>query len=152
MVDVTAGGASIAPKRPWHLWVIAVLSLLWNAMGGFDFTMTNLRNAEYLTALTPEQMAWIESFPVWAIVGWGVGVWGSILGSILLLLGHRWAVGAFALSLVGVAVTTIFQFGVSNMPASLNTAGGVAFHAAIWIVALALLWYSAKMRARGVLR
>src|SRR3546814_7159427 len=35
-------------KTPWHLWVVGVLSLLWNAVGAFDYTMTKLNDADYL--------------------------------------------------------------------------------------------------------
>jgi len=138
--------------RPWHLWVVGVLSLLWNCGGAFDYTMTKVGNADYLASFTPDQLAWFDSFPVWANIGWALGVWGSVAGSILLLLRHRWAIGAFALSLIGVAITTLYQFGVADMPESLNTSAGIVFSAAIWIVAIGLLWYAMRMRARGVLR
>jgi hypothetical protein len=37
--------ATAAPtKTPWHLWVVGILSLLWNAFGGYDYTMTQLRD------------------------------------------------------------------------------------------------------------
>src|SRR3546814_11492179 len=51
-------------KTPWHLWVVGVLSLLWNAVGAFDYTMTKLNDADYLSAFTPEQIAYFQSFPL----------------------------------------------------------------------------------------
>src|SRR3546814_2675554 len=48
-------------KTPWHLWVVGVLSLLWNAVGAFDYTMTKLNDADYLSAFTPEQIAYFQS-------------------------------------------------------------------------------------------
>ena len=33
MADIT--------RTPWHVWLVGVLSLLWNAYGGYDFIMTN---------------------------------------------------------------------------------------------------------------
>src|SRR3546814_4715800 len=64
-------------KTPWHLWVVGVLSLLWNAVGAFDYTMTKLNDADYLSAFTPEQIAYFQSFPLWANAGWALGVWGD---------------------------------------------------------------------------
>lgn len=146
MTDERAAG------RPWHLWAVGLLSLLWNSAGATDYTMTNTRNAAWLAAMTPEQMAWIDSFPFWATTAWALGVWGAVLGSILLLARSRWAVPAFAVSLAGLVGTTIYQYGVGGMPASLKTGGGMAFTAALWAVAVLLLWYAIRMRARGVLR
>ena len=42
---------------PWHLWVVGVLSLLWNAFGATDFVMTMLnRDAwfDMMTSVGPE--------------------------------------------------------------------------------------------------
>jgi len=25
---------------PWHVWVVGIVALLWNAMGALDYTMT----------------------------------------------------------------------------------------------------------------
>ena len=138
-------------KRPWHLWVVGILSLLWNAMGALDYTMTQTRNAEWLSAMSTEQMDWINSFPAWAEGAWAIGVWMSVAGSILLLFRSRMAATAFAVSLLGVLGTTIFQYGLSDAPDSFRTPGSMAFSAAIWIVAILLLIYSVRMRRRGVL-
>ena len=73
-------------------------------------------------------------------------------GSILLLARSRWAVAAFAVSLAGLVVSTIYQYGIADMPAGMKTGGAMMFTAALWAVAGLLLWYANRMRARGVLR
>lgn len=137
--------------RPWHLLVVGTFSLIWNSGGAFDYTMTKTHNASYLSGLTPEQLAWVDSFPLWANIFWALGVWGAIAGSLLLLFSSRWAVPAFFISFLGLIGTTIFQFGVSDMPESLKTEGGLMFTGLLWVVAGFLLWYAARMRAKGVL-
>src|SRR3546814_2869987 len=57
-------------KTPVHLWAVGVLSLLWNAVGALDYMMTKLGNADYLSAFTPEQIAYFQGFPLWANIGW----------------------------------------------------------------------------------
>lgn len=141
-----------ARRRPWHLWVVGIASIVWNSGGAFDYTMTKLRDARYLAAFTPEQIAWFESFPLWANTAWALGVWGAIAGSLLLLVRSRWAVHAFAISLLGLAGGTVYQFVVSDMPESLRTPSGWVFTALLWVVAVLLLWYAIRMRVRGVLR
>src|SRR3546814_11846022 len=80
-------------KTPWHLWAVGIVSLLWNAFGAFDYVMTKLRNPEYMAAFTHEQQSFFYSFQLWANVGWALGVWGSVLGSVLLLARSRSGIG-----------------------------------------------------------
>ncbi|MDE8650867.1 hypothetical protein [Novosphingobium album (ex Liu et al. 2023)] len=136
---------------PWHLWAVGVVSLLWNAFGCFDYIMTNIRDPAYLAAFPPEMMQMIDEFPIWTMAAWACGVWGALAGSLLLLLRSRFAVHAFALSLLGLAASTVYQFGTA-LPASLRTPGLYAMNAVIWIGAIAFLVYAMRMRAKGVLR
>ena len=69
-------------RRPWHLVVVGILALLWNAMGAFDYTMTQTRNEAYMSRFTSEQLEYFYSFPSWAVATWATAVWGSVLGAI----------------------------------------------------------------------
>lgn len=142
---------TVRPRAPWHFWVIAVLSLLWNAFGCFDYTMTMLRDPGYLGQFPPEIVDFIDTFPTWATVAWACGVWGSLAGSLLLLLRSRHAVAAFAVSLAGLAVSTIYQQSV-EMPAVMRTTEMLAMNLVIWAGVLFFLWYAWKQRAAGLLR
>ena len=144
--------AAFTPSRtPVHLWIVGVLSLLWNAGGAYDYLMTNTRNAGYLAAFPPEMMQWVDTMPLWALGVWTLGVWGAVAGSVLLLLRSRFAVHAFALSLLGLAASTVYQAS-SDMPASMLTSIAIGMTVVIWIGAIVLLWYATRMRRRGVLR
>jgi hypothetical protein len=46
----------------------------------------------------------------------------------------------------------VYQFALSNPPASLTTAGMYVMTAVIWIIGIALFLYARNMAARGVLR
>ena len=140
-------------KTPVHLWIVGVVSLLWNAVGAFDYTMTKMQNPEYLAAFTPEQQAWFAGFPLWANIGWALGVWGSVLGSLLLLARSRHAVSAFAVSLVGLAISCIYQFGLhyGDLMRLFGTFPMI-FTAIIWVILIALYLYARKQAAAGVLR
>lgn len=142
-----------AVKTPWHLWAVGVVSLLWNAVGAFDYTMTKLKNADYLAAFTPEQQAWFAGFPLWANAGWALGVWGSVLGSVLLLARSRHAVTAFLISLIGLAISCVYQFGMHSADlARLFGSFPMIFTAIIWVILIALYLYARKQAASGVLR
>jgi hypothetical protein len=140
-------------KTPRHLWVVGALSLVWNAFGAMDYTMTKMGNAEYLAGFTPEQAAFFLSYPIWANIGWALGVWGSVLGSVLLLLRSRHAVTAFLISLVGLAISCVYQFGMHY--ADLMRMFGtfpMIFTAVIWVILIALYLYARRQAAAGVLR
>lgn len=137
---------------PWHLWAVGVLSALWNAMGATDYTMTQIRNEWWMAQMTADQVEWIEQAPMIAHASWAFGVWGALLGSLLLLARSRHAVLAFALSLLGLAVNTAYQLTAPMPSGHMDSTAALAFHVAIWAVAIALLVYALRMRRRGVLR
>ena len=35
-------------RTPVHLWVVGILALLWNCFGAYDYTMSHMRNMDYL--------------------------------------------------------------------------------------------------------
>ncbi|MEE9454238.1 MAG: hypothetical protein V3V13_07645 [Paracoccaceae bacterium] len=141
-----------AIKTPWHLWLVAALSLLWNAMGAFDYVMTQTKNAEYLAKFTPEQLAYFNSFPIWVQGTWAIAIFGSVLGSILLLLRSRHAVLAFWVAMLAMIATTAHNFILSDVKMS-DVVDPIAlvFTVVIFVVAVLLVYYSRRMRARGVL-
>jgi hypothetical protein len=137
-------------RPPVHLWIVGVLSLLWNLMGAFDYLATHLRLDFYMSQFSEEQLAYFYGFPAWAVAGWAFGVWGALVGSIGLLLRRRWSVWAFAASLAGMVVTSIYTFAVSN-GAEMMSGGETAFTVVIWVVAIFLLLYARAQANRGVL-
>jgi hypothetical protein len=138
-------------KAPRHFWIVSVLSLLWNAVGAFDYSATQLRVESYMSAFTPEQLEYFYSFPAWAVACWAIGVWGALLGSIGLLLRQRWAVWAFGASILGMVLTTIYNFGLTD-GIRLMGPGAIAISAVIWVIALFLFFYARAMAKRAVLR
>jgi len=138
-------------RTPAHLWIIGVVSLLWNFVGAFDYLATQLKLDFYLSQFTPEQLEYYHSFPAWAVAGWAFGVWGAFTGSILLLFRSKWAVCVFGASIAGMIVSTVFTFGFSN-GAEMGGPGSAIFMAAIWVIAFALFFYAFAMKKRGVLR
>jgi len=149
------GSESEAGRRtgstPIHLWIIGGLTLLWNLMGAFDYLATELRLDFYMSQFSDEQLNYFYSFPAWAVAGWALGVWGALAGSIGLLLRRRWAVWAFAISIVGMVATSLYTLVLSNGLETMGP-GNLVFTAVIWAVAISLVLYARAMAVRGVLR
>jgi hypothetical protein len=138
-------------KTPVHLWIIGVLAVLWNSGGAFDYSATQLRLESYMSKFTPEQLEYFYSFPAWMDAAWAIAVWGSLLASLLLLLRKSLAVWLFALAILGLAVSTLYNFVLANGLEAMGQ-GAAIFTAVIWIIAVFLLFYARAMAKRGVLR
>ncbi len=148
-MDKASGGA----KAPVSYWVVAVLSLVWNGFGGFDYWMSRTRNVEYLSQMgdVAEITAWMDRFPLWAQVGYGLGIWGSVAGSVLLLMRSRHAATAFLVSLVGAVVSFTGQW-MNPVPPSLDTTAG-KFMPFVVLAVIVFLWrFSTREAAKGTLR
>lgn len=139
---------------PKHLWLVGILSLLWNAFGAADYTMSELGSLAWfeMMGLGTEELAWVRSFPTWSVAAWAVGVWGSVLGSILLLLRSKHAVSAFLLSIVGAAASFAYQFTAAGKPASLEGGAAAVMPAVILILIVAQWYYAQRQATAGVLR
>ena len=140
---------------PVNLRIVGILSLLWSGFGCYDYMMTRMRNGEWITSMMPGTdpnavFAWVDSFPIWAQFGWGLGVWMGLVGSLLLLIRSRHAVWTFALSLLGAVLGLGYQMS-DPMP---GVTGFMATGMPLVIIAIALglFLYSRAQRASGVLR
>jgi hypothetical protein len=98
-------------------------------------------------------LAWINGMPMYAQIGWAMGVWLALLGSILLLIRSRWAVWSFGLSLVGAILSLGYQLTLAPpMPGAENSPMMKVMPAVILLIAVALFLYARAMEKKGVLR
>ena len=143
-------------RAPMHLWIVGILSLLWNGFGCYDYLMTRTKGAAYIDSMMhtdqgPAIMAYINGFPIWVSAAWGFGVWGGLAGSILLLMRSRHAVAAFAISMIGAIVGLGWQLlnpsGIAEMSETVNR----VMPYVIIAVAVALFLYARAQRAKGLL-
>jgi len=144
-------------RTPIHLWIVGVLSLLWNSFGCFDYLMTRMRNTEYLASAMPSvdpsaMLAWIDGFPLYAQIGWGLGVWMGLLGSILLLIRNRWAVWSYGLSLLGAVMGLGYQIALAPPLAGADRTIDKLMPVVIILVALGQFLYARAMEKKAVIR
>jgi hypothetical protein len=139
-------------RTPAHLWIVGILALLWNAFGCYDYLMTETANAAYLKQVPAEMLTYIDSLPAWTTAFWALGVWGGLIGAVLLLMRSRYSVWAFALSLIGAIVGLGYQMFMTEMPASMKAGFNQFMPWVIILVAAFQLWYSRNEEKKGVLR
>lgn len=145
-------------KTPTHLWIVGIIALLWNSFGAVDYTLSQMGNIAYLDSAGEsvgisgqEMLDFIKGFPTWMHAFWALGVWGALGGAALLLMRSRFAVWAFALSLLGLAVTSTYRF-TTPQPEWAQGGSMAVREIIIWSVATFLLIYAISMKNKGVLR
>jgi hypothetical protein len=143
-------------KTPWHIWVVGLITLMWHAFGAYDYTMSELRDAAYLSMMPEDQragmLAYLDNMPSWAVATWALGVWGSVLGSVLILARSRHAVNAFVVSLLGFIGTSLYTYLIA--PASIMSQGGLGLviSGAILVILLGTMLYARAQVVAGRLR
>mgnify|MGYP000013444215 FL=1 len=149
--------ASTAARPGLVYWIAALASLIWNSFGGVDYLMSKLRNMDYLTSAmggeqgAREMLALLDAMPLWAHFLWGLGVWSSVLGSILLIVRSRHAAPVFLVSLVAAALSFAYQ-ATLTFPEALDTPMNRVMPLVI-LAAIALQWWWArKQQANGLLK
>jgi hypothetical protein len=144
----TATGRS----TPTHLWIVAVLATIWSALGCFDYLMTVTSNQTYLAKMPADQIAYMDALPTWLTGAWAIGVWGGLLGSLLLLMRSRHAVLAYALSLLAAVIAMGYEMLATQQPASMKAGAMAVMPWVVLAICAFLLWYAWTMQKKGVLR
>lgn len=138
------------PRAPWHLWTVGAVSLLWHAVGAFDYSATQLKLDFYMEQFPEAALEYFYGFPWWADSAWALGVWGAFAGSVLILMRSSIAVWAFVVSILGQVATTLYT--VTHGGHDFEGGGGWGFTILIWATTLAFTLYAFAMKKRGVLR
>ena len=139
----------VARKTPWHLWLVGILSLLWNAEGAFVI-MTAQSGAPMDMDAT--EIAYYAAQPQWFVAVADMVLISAILAAVaLLLLRSRWAVYLYALSIAGIAVTSVYDI-AAGTALLLQDRGWLILSCVTTSLAILQLAYAIAMRRRGVLR
>jgi hypothetical protein len=138
-------------RVPGWYWAVAVLALLWEAMGCYAYITQVSMDSAALAALPAEQRDIWAAMPGWAVGAYAVAVWAGLLGALGLLLRRSWARIAFAVSLAGVIVQFGWTFLATPILGTMG-ASAAAFPVFILAVAALLLWFSGLAAKRGWLR
>ena len=135
-------------KAPWHLWLVAIVALLWNGAGAYTIMMAQ---AGRLYDLEPGEAAYYAAQPVWFVVLTDVALVAALAAALALLLRKRMAVWLFALSLTTIVITNSYEFAAGTSRALLNRAALIVT-VIIVLIAIFELAYAGGMKRRAVLK
>lgn len=140
-------------RTPWHLWLVGVVAVLFNAIGVFDFVMSMAQGPAYMASagMTPAQIAHYQDMPIWMTADWAIGVFGALLGSVLILLRNKLAWPVLAVSLAAFLLSLVYTYVLTDGGKIMGQQ--VAITSAVIAALLAFfIWYAWAMTRRGVLR
>ena len=140
------------PGRPWHLWLVGILGGLWSLIGVVSFMLTQMNVEAVMSQFPPQQRAYFESFPLWAIAFWALGVFGGVVGCLLLLLKHRLAFHVLVASAIGAIVSNLGGVFLLGGLEVMRDTGGLGFTAVPIVLGVVMAYYAWAMRKKGVLR
>jgi len=129
-------------------WIVGGIAMVWNLLGVMAYIAQVTMSPEALQALPENQRTLIESVPVWATSAFAIAVWGSTLGSILLLMRKKLATPVLIVSFIGILVQMFYNVVISKS-IEVYGPGGLAMPILVFAFGLFLIWFSRKSTANG---
>ena len=133
---------------PWHLWVVAILTLIWNGGGAVTIVMAQMGNR---LDMDPNEVAYYANQPTGFVLATDLAVFLPIAGAVALLLRHRSAAWLFALSVLTVVLNNAYDVAAGTSLA-LADQGWRTVTAAVVAIAMLQFAYAWTMKTRGVLK
>ena len=135
-------------RTPWHLWLVAILVLLWNGSGALTIM---LAQAGTLPNITADEAAYYAAQSLPFVLITDVALLTPLAGAVALMLRSKTAVALFAVSLVCICITNTWDILAGTSRALANTTALVVT-CIILVLAILELIYARAMQQRGVLR
>lgn len=135
-------------KPATWFWVVSAIALVWNLMGVMAYIAQVTMSPEALQALPENEKTLMESVPMWVTSAFAIAVWGSTLGSILLLMRKKIATPVLIFSFVGILVQMYYNLFMSKSM-EVYGPGGLAMPIMVLLFGAFLIWFSRKSTANG---
>jgi hypothetical protein len=139
---VTTDGA------PWHLWAVAILSLLWDGSGAITIWMAQ---AGALEGMSADEIAYYANQATWFMLVTDVALVAPIVAAIALMFRNKAAVWLFGMSVAAVLITNTYDLLAGSSRALANT-GALVVTCLVVVLAILQLVYARAQKKRGVLR
>lgn len=140
--------AAASRATRWHLWVVAILTLVWNGSGAVTILMAQTGSR---LDMDPHEIAYYANRPIWFVLATDLATVLPIAAAAALLRRNRAAVWLFALALAAMVFTNIYDV-AAGTSLTLGDQGWRNLTIVLVVIALLQLAYAWAMRKRGVLR
>ena len=138
-----------APRvgTPWHLWVVAGVTLLWNGSGAVTIMLAQLGR---LPGISADEAAYYAAQPLWFVISTDIATLAPVAAAIALLFRSQLAVWLFAVSLALIVVNNAYDL-VAATSRTLVNQGALIVTVTIVVIATLQLAYAVAMKRRAVL-
>lgn len=134
-------------RTPWHVWVVATLTLLWNGAGAVTIL---LAQAGRLPGISADEAAYYAAQPWWLVVSTDIATLAPVAAAIALLLRRRLAASLFAISLALIIVNDAYDL-VGGTSRALANQGALIVTVIILFIAALQLTYALALKKRSIL-
>ncbi|MES2336604.1 MAG: hypothetical protein V4537_00745 [Pseudomonadota bacterium] len=139
----------IRQKAPTWFRIVAVVLLLWGAMGCYACVQQFRLGAEAMGPADDYSRALYAALPAWYNWVYAVAVGAGFLGSVALSLRSSAARGLYVLSLIAVLIQFGWLFATTDMIAVRGFAATALFPILIVGIAVFQIWLAGLARRRG---
>lgn len=123
-------------------WIIAIIAILWNMMGTFQFLSASVWKEMLYDTLNESQIALFENLPSWYLIVFGIAVATGLLGSILLLMRKKLAILMLSISLIAVLIQMSYWVFATKVIEVYGTIDAVLMPVIVVVTAFMILFYS----------
>lgn len=138
-----------AHKPPAWFWIVAVLLLLWEAMGCFACVTQIRLGAEAMGPVDDWSLKYYAALPAWYNGVYAVATFGGLLGALLLVLRNKLAAVVFWVSFVAIIVMFGYAFAATDLIAHKGLAQVVPFPVFIAAVGAFAIWFANFAARKG---
>ena len=139
--------ATLRVGTPWHVWVVAALTLLWNGSGAVTIM---LAQAGQLPGISADEAAYYAAQPLWFVISTNIATLAPVAAAIALLFRSQLASWLFAVSLALIVVNNAYDL-VAGTSRTLVNQGAFIVTITIVVVATHQLIYALAIKRRGIL-
>ena len=131
----------------WHVWVVAILTLLWNGGGAYTIVMAQMGSSLDMDA---HEIAYYAHQPFWFVLTTDLALLSALAAAVALLRRSRVAAWLFALSLCAIVANNLYDV-AEKTSLALADSGWRNLTIVIVVVAILQFAYASTMTRRGVL-
>ena len=135
-------------RSPTHLWVVAILTLLWNGSGAYTILMAQ---AGRLSDVDANEAAYYAAQPSWFVIATDIALLLPLAAAVALLLRSRSAAWLFALSLIVFVVNNVYDIAAGTSLAVVDR-GWLVTTVLIAVISVLQFVYAWVMKQRVVLQ
>ncbi len=139
-------------KPPVWFWIVAILLLLWEAMGCYACVTQIRLGAAAMGPVDDWSLKYYAALPAWYNPVYAVATFGGLLGGLLLLLRNKRAALLFWISFVAIIVMFGYAFVATDLIAHKGLGQVLPFPLFIAAVGALAIWFAGFAARKGWVR